>query len=219
MHSFMNTKKKLSLSEITRQVLNQSIDLLHKLSNKKISKEAAKKEFSLLLSNHCLSGDRALDETKKVRLEVSLNQANEIVDRVESGKIPLYEAIMLVNRVIVSLGVIEEGRGEGKKIESIQRVVEERAAEKEEKVEEFLSHSFDPTGNQAEENMRRAPKEEEKRVEAVASPLPAPLPAKSETSVEALMGQVVFHKKQLEEAVASLNEVLSKIGYTLTSIS
>src|SRR3990167_836453 len=107
MQQFVKMRRQVSMAESTRLVLNKSIDLLHKLSNGKLGKEDVKKEISTLLSTYFVTvypeTSRGNDPESKFKLEHFLDQAYEIIDQVESGKVPLYEAIMLMNKVVVSL--------------------------------------------------------------------------------------------------------------------
>ena len=102
MDQYMKIKKTLSLAESTRQILNKAIDLLHKLSNGKMGKEETKHQLSSILSHYFLTiYGEDLSSTEKQELKDFLASAHEVVDRAESGKIPLYEAIMLMNKVII----------------------------------------------------------------------------------------------------------------------
>ena len=55
MQAFIKGKKRGGMQEATRQVLNRAIDLLHRVSNKKVSEEIALRELTADLSTHFLA--------------------------------------------------------------------------------------------------------------------------------------------------------------------
>ena len=104
----MKTHK--NLSEQKRQVLNKSIDLLHKLANKKMNIRDVKKELSSILSVYFFSffpKDAQIDEENKLKFEKFLKMAYEVVENLEGGKSALYEAIMLMNKIVVNYSLEE----------------------------------------------------------------------------------------------------------------
>ena len=206
MQSFMKMKRKIGMTESTRQVLNKAIDLLHRLSNKKLSEEAARRELSTNLSTHFLA-EGGLAEEKKIKLQAALEEANEVVTQLERGKIPLYEAIMMVNRIVVSEVLPKTlNKEESSKIEPIQIHSKEESPEDE---GAFVSQEFDVSGDQKEKNLqvRTLQKLQEK---AEASVVKAP-----PEDVTTLMNRVLMNKKQLEESVLALNSSLHVIGFEL----
>lgn len=122
------------MTESTRQMLNKSIDLLHKLSKKKVTTTAVKNELSDYLSNH-ISLWNQINSNSPRRLEEFTVLAEEIIDDVDAGKIPLYEGIMLLNRMVMP---------------------EETP---------MVANEFDPTGNKIEQSTMNIcmPKEEPKK--------------------------------------------------------
>lgn len=214
MQPFMKMKKKIGMTESTRQVLNRAIDLLHRLSNKKLSEESARKELSATLSQHFIS-EGGVEAQKKIKLQMILEEANDVVTELDKGKIPLYEAIMLVNR-IVSNGVHKEPPPlPESRIESADAIepihIRPKIAPYEEDVE-FVSQEFDVSGDQRERNlqMKISQKIQEKIEEAP--------PKQSEEDVALLMNRVLLNKKQLESAISDLNGTLQSVGFELRPI-
>lgn len=203
MQPFMKMKKKVGMTESTRQVLNRTIDLLHRVSNKKLSEEVARRELSTTLSTHFFA-EGGGEEQRKIKLQLVLEEANGIITQLEKEKIPLYEAIMLINRIVVS-GVKEEDLP----VEPVQ--LRTKMPQYEEEVE-FVSQEFDVSGERVENNLHvRAP---QKVVEK-----PLPMESKQPTEeVAVLMNRVLTNKKQLEDSVQALNGLLQIAGFELRPI-
>lgn len=208
MQPFMKMKKKIGMTESTRQVLNKAIDLLHRLSNKKLSEEAARRELSTTLSTHFLS-EGGVEAHKKIKLQMVLEEANDVVTQLDKGKIPLYEAIMLVNRIVVAGAGKEPPPIPASSIEPLQ--IHPKIAPYEEDLE-FVSQEFDVSGEQRERNLhiRTSEKIQEKLAETA--------PRQSEEDVTLLMNRVLMNKKQLEEAISDLNGTLLSVGFELRPI-
>ena len=212
MQPFMKMKKKIGMTESTRQVLNKAIDLLHRLSNKKLSEESARRELSTTLSTHFLS-EGGVEAHKKIKLQMVLEEANDVVTQLDKGKIPLYEAIMLVNRIVVAGASAHTGKEPPpiptSNIESFH--IHPRIAPYEEDLE-FVSQEFDVSGEQRERNLhiRTSEKFQEKLAETA--------PRQSEEDVTLLMNRVLMNKKQLEEAISDLNGTLLSVGFELRPI-
>ncbi|MBM3193853.1 MAG: hypothetical protein FJZ59_06460 [Chlamydiae bacterium] len=214
MQPFMKMKKKIGMTESTRQVLNRAIDLLHRLSNKKLSEESARKELNTTLSQHFLS-EGGVEAQKKIKLQMILEEANDVVTELDKGKIPLYEAIMLVNR-IVSNGVNKEPPPlPDNRITSANAIEPFDNRPKITPYEddaEFVSQEFDVSGDQREKNlqMKISQKIQEKIEEAP--------PKQSEDDVALLMNRVLMNKKELENAISDLNGTLQSVGFELRPI-
>ncbi len=217
MQPFMKMKRKQGMSEPTRQVLNRAIDLLHRLSNKKISEEGARRELSATLSAHFLS-EGGVEAGKKIRLQLILEEATGVVAQLDRGEIPLYEAIMLVNRIVVSgISKQEPPPIPDDRIPSIQLRAKINPYEPavEEEIEEdtdFVSQEFDISGESREKDLQmgRSIKMQEK--------VPDNAPKQSEDDISALLAKVLLNKKQLEAAIFELNDTLQSVGFELRKI-
>ena len=208
MQSFMKMKKKVGMTESTRQVLNKAIDLLHRVSNKKLSEEAARRELATALSTHFLA-EGGVEEEKKIKLQVVLEEASNVVSQLEKGKIPLYEAIMMVNRIVVSENFPK--KEEGNKIEPIQFRTKVDPYED----TAFVSQEFDVSGDQKEKNLEsrvvNKPEfvlQEEKVTQQVEL-------KEITDDIALLMNRVLKNKKVLEESISVLNGSLHPIGFEL----
>jgi len=191
MQQFIKMKKQVSMTESTRLVLNKSIDLLHKLSNGKWGKDEVKREMSSLLSTYfaAVYPQGSLDKR-----EHFIDQAYEIIDQVELGKVPLYEAIMLMNKVVVSLKPAEKAVPY-----SEREVIRFRPAPKEEEEVIFEEGIIEENREQDRFEVKQLEKQKE-----LADP-----------EIAELMGEVVKQKKALENSVTHLNLALSKVGFEL----
>lgn len=213
MQPFMKMKKKMGMTESTRQVLNKAIDLLHRLSNNKISEDVAKRELATTLSAHFLA-EGGVEAQKKIRLQMVLEEANDVVTELHKGKIPLYEAIMLINRIVVTNmnkepPPVPENRLSPSYTEEAQ--LRPKLPPYQEDME-FISQEFDISGDQKERNLQaRFMQKIEEKEEA----LP---PKQSEEDVILLMNRVLMNKKQLEEAISDLNGTLYAAGFELRPI-
>ncbi len=220
MQPFMKAKKKMGMSESTRQVLNRAIDILHRVSSKKLSEELAKKELSATLSAHFLSeGD--VDPIKKIKLQRCLEEVNEVTSALDKGKTPLYEAIMHVNRIVVSGATKEppalpENRPNPFQIRPKITPYEED--------EEYINQEFDIPGTQREKNLqlintqKLEDKVQEMRREQGSETEHEAPPRQSEEDITLLLNRVLLNKKQLEEAISDLNGTLQAVGFELRPI-
>lgn len=221
MDQFYKVRKKMSIAESTRQVLNKSIDLLHKLSNKKEAKEEIKHHLSTLLSNYFFAvypdsnklNFGEVDETSKIKLEIFLEQAYEIVDKVASGRAPLYEAIMLMNKVVVNhqpgseeVQAVEQKQDAPQEIERPLRpqVVEEPG---------MLANEFDPSGESAEQKVLAEVKEKIKARTAIHQR------GSVHTDVTSLISEVLKKQEELHQSIYLLNDSLRDVGFELRPIS
>lgn len=174
--------------ESIRRVLNRIIDLLHKLSNKKIDLQQTKKELSILLSNYFLSqpGDEnALTEDNKVKLEFFLHQARGILEKVDAGTTPLYEAIMLMNKIVMQSAVEEENTSDW-----------------------GISKKEHTETEQPIENEPQTLPLQEQKIERLAS----------QNDIQGLLDKVVSCKKELAESINRLNVMLKDVGLALTEL-
>jgi len=215
-----------NMAEKTRQILNKSIDLLHKLSKKKTSSKLAKQEISTLLSNHFLSSNsqsEGIDTDQKVKFQCYLDEAYGIVDKIDNGQAPLYEGIMLMNKVIVK-NQSEKAKDEKSVRKSLHfdslennsfQEGEDSASEEDdfkEEDHEMLSDQFDRSGKQVEEELvkpvRMSLKPDENSEEI------APIQSQ-QMGVNELMQEVLKNKEILEKSILKLNKTLHEVGFEL----
>ncbi len=206
MDQFYKVRKKMSIAESTRQVLNKSIDLLHKLSNRKLAKEEMKQQLSTLLSNYffAVHPDSAklnfgeVDETSKIKLELFLEQAYEICDKVSNGKAPLYEAIMLMNKVVVA----HQPNHEEVPAQPTPRleVSEPLSRLEEEEDPGLVPDAFDLSGEVREKIKARMV-----------------TPEKQE--VGSLIADVLKRQEELNLSISVLNHSLKEVGFELRPLS
>ncbi len=226
MDQFMKMRKKMSMAESTRQVLNKSIDLLHKLSNKKIAKDTARKELSAVLSQYfsSLGENSSIDQESKVKLEIFLDQAYEIIEKVDAGDAPLYEAIMMMNKVVVNNQMEEPKR---------EKISVSRPPLPKMKIREDLSEHDYENQDEDEEDFDEdfpRPARELKRSRENSRKIVAPIrfespvresrqEADSNQEVGDLVKDVLKKKEALERSVKHLNGVLQELGFELRSLS
>lgn len=222
MQQFIKMRKQVSMTEATRLVLNKSIDLLHKLSNGKLAREEVKKEISVLLSTYFVTvypeTEKGVDADAKLKLEHVLDQAYDIVYQVESGKAPLYEAIMLMNKVVVSIKPLYEendsdDRGSvfAKQTIAEKEVVRFRPAPEYEMREPFPDPEVEQTVSVAQRLENPMEPKEVSRAQPINK-------TSRETDVSDLMNAVIQQKKALENSIAKLNASLEEIGFELRSL-
>lgn len=249
MDQFMKMRKKMSMAESTRQVLNKSIDLLHKLSNKKIAKDSAKKELGSLLSHYFTSsfdGANGISKESKVKLELFLDQAYEILDKTDSGDTPLYEAIMMMNKVVVNNQVAEkvvneqdtsapvlrvkepqeraqtEDEGDEKDEEEIEieEEIEEEELESEEEEDSQEQHRGKMRINQEEphNSIKKETGSPSTRRVQFERPTFKNRSYQKQKEVSTLVDEVLQQKFALENSIDQLNHSLRAIGFELRAI-
>lgn len=229
MDQFMKMRKKMSMAESTRQVLNKSIDLLHKLSNKKIAKDAAKKEVSALLSHYFTSmgeSSNGISKESKVKLELFLDQAYEILDKTDSGDTPLYEAIMMMNKVVVNNQVPEKVEETVVSEAPSIRVSESKSAPEQWDDEEDEEEEDDEE-YQMKQNEDRPLRFEAKEMPKTSQPTRRVHFEKSsfqnrsqqkQKEVGNLVDEVLQQKFALENSIDQLNHSLRAMGFELRAI-
>lgn len=247
MEHFMKMKKKVSSTETTRQVLNKAIDLLHKLSNQKIKSEEVKSELSQVFSQYFLSqngAENGIEERNKLKLEILLKETCDIVDRLDSGRIPLYESIMLMNKVAAGFGQPkQESELSANKAEE---VVTEMNVEKEspttvrlrptkntseESSVDFPEEGFDYSGAEREKKIHELTRSEEEKPAGCCGSGSSHKEkccsgknsqekhsSSKRSHVNELMADVLRYKEMLDQSVGNLNEALGEIGFELKPI-
>jgi hypothetical protein len=140
MDAFSKIRKSAGREEQKRQMINKAIDLLHKLANKRLGYEEAKAEISRVVSEYYVLDDfEGVGGDQKINLELMINNAFDVVNGVNEERLNLYQAIMLMNKVMAHqerinttpLTVVKEGEME-KKVE--QKIKIEEVKEKEENI-------------------------------------------------------------------------------------
>jgi hypothetical protein len=101
MDAFSKIRKSAGREEQKRQMINKAIDLLHKLANKRLDHQEAKVEISRVISEYYVLDDlEGFKEEDKINLELMINNAFDVVNGVKEEKLNLYQAIMLMNKVM-----------------------------------------------------------------------------------------------------------------------
>lgn len=213
MQQFIKMKKQVSMTESTRLVLNKSIDLLHKFSNKKMRNEDVKKEMATLLSTYFMTlfpeAEGGSDAESKLQLQHFLDNAYDIVDKVETGQAPLYEAIMLMNKVVVSLKPVKRQESE----DHFEKFIAEEAHRRgEREVVRFRPVAAEVSEEEFQEDF--VEQKEQMRVGAM-SIQQEEQSSSTEDDASQLLGNVLKQKRALEQSVKNLNESLAAIGYEL----
>lgn len=192
-----------NMQEETRKVLNKSIDVLHKLSKGKTTRKEARQELSALLAGHFLmnSKSQGIDINQKVKLQCYLDEALSIVDRLDSGQAPLYEGILMMNKVIAK-----------KETEPVLPLDETTISSllDGKKLEDsiMISDQFDRSGKQKEEEAIRP-------VKIAEAPKPAASNIYTQLGIQELMQEVLRNKEQFEKSIVNLNESLLHAGFEL----
>lgn len=165
MDAFSKIRKTAGREEQKRQMINKAIDLLHKLANKRLDFDEAKSEISRVVSEYYVIDDtEGVEGNDKVNLELMMNNAFDVISGVKDEKLNLYQAIMLMNKVMA--------HSESKKIEEpkkvevsvpeikeavkmdIQEKIEKKAAAREAVIEE-KQDTFGNLMNKVIENKRK----------------------------------------------------------------
>ncbi|MCH9811453.1 hypothetical protein K0U07_01670 [bacterium] len=114
MDTFSKIRKTASKEEQKRQMINKAIDLLHKLANKRLDFADAKSEISKVISEYYVTHEEeGIDSRSKINLEVMMNNAFDVISGVKEEKLNLYQAIMLMNKVMAQ----SEGLKKAAKVE------------------------------------------------------------------------------------------------------
>ena len=101
MDTFSKIRKSAGREEQKRQMINKAIDLLHKLANKRLDYDDAKSEISRVVSEYYVIDDEeGMGENAKINLEVMINNSFDVLEGIRDEKLNLYQAIMLMNKVM-----------------------------------------------------------------------------------------------------------------------
>ncbi|MBS0584897.1 MAG: hypothetical protein JSR76_01180 [Verrucomicrobia bacterium] len=182
----MRLEKRFKGGEGVRQILNKSIDLLHKISNRKVSLESAKKELTEMLSAYFL-----MEQRGEAKLPFLFEELYVILEKLEAGKAPLYEAIMQMNKAVMQFSL-----------------------EAEEEVS-FVSTEFDRSGSEREKR-HQMPKAVVRENLPIANVEKSVKNKKEE--IKEQMSAILGLKEELEASVSQLNELLSMSGFELKSL-
>lgn len=191
MDAFSKIRKSAGREEQKRQMINKAIDLLHKLSNKRLDFDDAKSEISRVISEYYVLDESAgVADNTKINLEVMINNSFDVINGVKDDKLNLYQAIMLMNKVMA--------HGESSKEESSKKI--EKPAfveEKKQKVSEI--------------------KKEVKLIENKVPDIKEVKSAKG-TEVTRAMNDVIENKKKYLQSIEQLNEILKAHGFSLSAL-
>lgn len=128
MDTFSKIRKTASQEEQKRQMINKAIDLLHKLANKRLEFDEAKTEISRVVSEYYVMDEsEGVKDNLKVNLEIMMGNAFDVLEGVKDEKLNLYQAIMLMNKVMAHPGQISEKPE--KKAETIPAIKKEEPKE------------------------------------------------------------------------------------------
>ena len=101
MDAFSKIRKSAGREEQKRQMINKAIDLLHKLANKRLEFDEAKSEISRVVSEYyVIDEEEGVKDDAKINLELMINNAFDVISGVKEEKLNLYQAIMLMNKVM-----------------------------------------------------------------------------------------------------------------------
>jgi hypothetical protein len=165
MDAFSKIRKTAGREEQKRQMINKAIDLLHKLANKRLDFDEAKSEISRVVSEYYVIDDtEGVEGNDKINLELMMNNAFDVISGVKDEKLNLYQAIMLMNKVMAHTEV-KKG-AESKKIEvaipeikeSVKVDIKERLEQKSEAKQVKMEEKEDTFGslmNKVIENKRK----------------------------------------------------------------
>jgi hypothetical protein len=74
---------------------------LHKLANKRLDYDDAKSEISRVVSEYYVIDDEeGMGDNAKINLEVMINNSFDVLEGIKDEKLNLYQAIMLMNKVM-----------------------------------------------------------------------------------------------------------------------
>ncbi|MCH9621492.1 MAG: hypothetical protein S4CHLAM20_09120 [Chlamydiia bacterium] len=149
MDTFSKIRKSASQEEQKRQMINKAIDLLHKLANKRMEYSDATAEVSRIVSEYYVIDEvEGVADNAKINLEVMINNAFDVLEGVKNEKLNLYQAIMLMNKVMAHGAQVN--KEPKKKVEKlVQKEIEEvkdeivKVEEKQEAIVKSVSSKSD----------------------------------------------------------------------------
>ena len=190
MDAFSKIRKSAGREEQKRQMINKAIDLLHKLSNKRLDYDDAKSEISRVISEYYVLDDSAVGENTKINLELMINNSFDVLNGVKDEKLNLYQAIMLMNKVMAHAETIKEEPS--KKFE-----IPVFTEEKNEVVSETKKE-----GNSIENKLIE--------IDEVKQP--------KKNDLTDAMNDVIENKKKYLQSIEELNEILKSHGFALSTL-
>lgn len=161
MDAFSKIRKTASKEEQKRQMINKAIDLLHKLANKRLDFADAKSDISKVISEYYVTHEEeGIEGNAKINLEMMMNNAYDVISGVKEEKLNLYQAIMLMNKVMAqSDRAKKESKEEPVKQKEQKKVVAPLEVKKQEvgaaKVVEVNQSSFSLLMDTVVENKRK----------------------------------------------------------------
>lgn len=190
MDAFSKIRKTAGREEQKRQMINKAIDLLHKLANKRLDFVEAKSEISRVVSEYYVIDDKeGVEGNDKINLEVMMNNAYDVISGVKEEKLNLYQAIMLMNKVMARAGSGEKETPKKpmpKKPEALE-------------VKESVKVSVQPE------------KQEQTPPQAVNMD-------RDDDTFTCLMNKVIENKRKYHQSIEDLNELLKTHGFMLNTL-
>ncbi len=136
MDTFSKIRKSAGREEQKRQMINKAIDLLHKLANKRLDYDDAKSEISRVVSEYYVIDDEeGMGDNAKINLEVMINNSFDVLEGIKDEKLNLYQAIMLMNKVMAHQEPLKAKPKVEVQATPIQEVVKMEVIEETKKVE------------------------------------------------------------------------------------
>ena len=190
MDAFSKIRKTAGREEQKRQMINKAIDLLHKLANKRLDFVDAKSEISRVVSEYYVIDDKeGVEGNDKINLEVMMNNAYDVISGVKEEKLNLYQAIMLMNKVMAQAGAGDKETPKKpmpKKPEALE-------------VKESVKVSVQPE------------KQEQTPPQAVKMD-------RGDDTFTCLMNKVIENKRKYHQSIEDLNELLKSHGFMLNTL-
>jgi hypothetical protein len=199
MDTFSKIRKSVGQEEQKRQMINKAIDLLHKLANKRLEFDDAKSEISKVVSEYYVIDEvLGVEDNTKINLEVMINNAFDVLEGVQQEKLNLYQAIMLMNKVMAH---------HGPAVQEVKKKVEKKI----ERVVEIPAKTINKIN--IEEAKHEVVKVEEKQEAIVKN-----VSSRNDDLFTQKMTEVIENKKRLAKSIEELNEVLKGHGFTLNAL-
>ncbi len=187
-------EKQMELTEGMRKVLNQAINLLHQSSHQKISVDEAQDTLKELFISY-----QFVNEKENARVKELHSEAFDILKKVWEKDIPLYEAIMMMNTVIMEIKTLSSDYIES---DNIQEKISISF------IEEKKSNVIDPIFKGEEEGEIEMIKEEKIDKEKISGG----------KDIHDLLSRVIDSKKQLQNTICSLNDSLEAVGLQIKEL-
>lgn len=187
-------------TEGMRRTLHRSIDLLHQLSSQKLGRQEVKERLRTLHFASLLKSIPDFDDlenAKQVSIQASfdsfMQEVDEIVEGLSSGKIPLYEAIMQMNKTVV--------QNQFTPIPDVSVYADSPD-------DSIIEDSFDPSGDDQEraiESYWKAQFDQRKTSNLSKQPV----------AIDGCIQELIDIKKSLQEKIDQINGSLKEFGFQI----